>query len=732
MAFSSMFLQKNQLPGLGGLKHVGLKHTLPFGLPFGLLIALLAEGQSAAADSDVLVLSTILVTAPRTERAFATLPATTISTTLPGTTPMLDDVPLGSTHYWYNNGLDMHRAVSPENIRSLSLIPGSGSPELASINALGAGILARTDAPSSERRMLARLTGGSHNTWRGFFRADSGVVQGTPLNGGRGYLSLASLTADKWKGMGSPGQQPFAIFNRDDGNAVTGADGRWGNYHDQWNAKWVQPLGTHELTLWANVSDKRENDYADLLLQDYRQRGRALDNWTNWQDALSGDKTVLYGSGASWRNDTLLAATLKLHLADNTWLSVTPYQHDNKGNGDWHLPFISDSVVTDMKFRRSKLDLERKGVNLRVAHTLGNHDINAGIWWEKSRFDRKRCNYDLFDWRAAPDANLNSIDRVLMDRSYDMEIVQAYMQDRYVLPDPRWSVLLGAKSMRVASDFVDMLGVYPSNRLITRATLLPQAGLAFRPRVGDEWFLNFAANISAKPITVFTQAVYDDRFKAERSDTVEMGWRRVGPDFKLGVSLYDIHYQNRLLQIANCSLLGTCPSLLANVGSAASRGVEGQWKWDLPAGWIWSGALAFNDARYRDDYVSNGLIVRTKGQRVINAPDWLFSSELRRNWGDWHIATDVQHTGQRSASYTGDLQVSSFTLWGLGAGYETKGGPAGAVRSGVRLQIRNLFDAEYIATLGSSGFYANDADGRKTYIQVGAPRGIYMTVHAEY
>jgi len=125
-------------------------------------------------------------------------------------------------------------------------------------------------------------------------------------------------------------------------------------------------------------------------------------------------------------------------------------------------------------------------------------------------------------------------------------------------------------------------------------------------------------------------------------------------------------------------------------------------------------------------------VVRTKGQRVINAPDWLFNSELRRNWGDWHIATDVQYTGQRSASYTGDLQVSGFTLWGLGAGYETKGGPAGAVRSGVRLQIRNLFDAEYIATLGSSGFYANDADGRKTYIQVGAPRGIYMTVHAEY
>ncbi len=723
--------------------------------------------DAALANSENEEMSTILVTAPRSVQVFSALPEAAIVAALPGTTPvkllsalpgasytgsedlggyewgndisirgfsagqigwMLDDIPLGSTHFWHNNGLDMHRAVSSENIRNLSLLTGGGLQKMASVSALGAGVSATTVSPARDSRLLARLTGGSHNTWRGFFRADTGTVQ----SGGRGYLSLSSQTSDKWKGMGAPGQQPFAIFNRDDGNAVTGAEGRWGSYHDQWNLKWVQPLGPHQLTFWADVSDKRENDYADLLLKDYWQYGRDLDNWTDWQDALSGDETVLFGSGASWRYDTLFAATLKLRMGEDAWLSVTPYRHDDKGNGDWHLPFITAGAVTDMKFRRSKLDLERQGVNLRMSRKLGGHDVNAGIWWETSRFDRRRYNYDLFDWTNAPDANLDSIDRVLMDRRYDINILQAHVQDRIVLPDIRWQLTLGAKSMRVVSDFQDRLGVYANNRLVTEGAFLPHAGLSFRPGDGDEMFLDYASHINAKPITVFTQSVFDNSFKAERSDSVELGWRRSGLEHRFGASVYNTYYRNRLLQIANCSLLGTCPSVLANVGAVVSRGVEAQWKWRLPSNWLWTGVVSYNDAHYRNDYVSNGVTVPTKGKRVVNAPEWLANGELRREWGDWYFAADFQHTGSRSASYSGDLKIPGFTLWGLSAGYETQGGLAGAARSGVSIQLRNMFDADYVATLGASGFYADDADGSSTYVQVGAPRGIYITVHAEY
>lgn len=729
--------------------------------------AIVSGAGTVARAEEIAGEMSIWVVAPRPERAFATMSAQTIADALPGTTPikllsgmpgvsytgsedignyewgndiairgftagqvgwMLDDIPLGSTHYWYNNGLDMHRAISPENIARLSLVPGGGSPELASINALGAGVLAATSAPARETEFRAQVTAGSHNTWRGFFRADTGTF----AHGGRGYLSLASLSAGKWKGMGAPGQEPFAIFGRDDGDAVTGADGRWGNYHDQWNFKWIQPLGPHRLTLWADVSDKRENDYADLLVKDYRQHGRHLDNWTRWQDALSGDETVLYGSGASWRYDTLLAATAKARLNEHIWISATPYRHEDEGNGDWHMPFIDDSVVNDVKFRRSKLDLERTGVNLRITSSLGNHELSAGLWREESTFLRRRFNYDLYDWPSAPDVDLGSIDRVLMDRRYDMSIAQAHVQDRYLLPDDRWSLLLGVKTMRVESDFVDKQGIYPSNRLISRGDFLPQVGVSFSPNDSDEIFVDYAANINAKPLTVFTQSVFDDNFKPERSDTLEGGWRHGGPTRSVAVSAYYIHYGNRLLQIANCSLLGTCPSLLANVGDVVSRGTEGRWRWQVAPGWRWSGSLSYNDARYEHNYVSDGEAVRTRGKRVVNSPNWLIYSELRRDRGPWHVAADVQHTGRRSASYTGDLQIPAFTVWNLSVGYARKDWPAGVRNGSIRLQVRNLFDSAYISTLGASGFYASDPDGSQTYVQAGAPRGVYLTVYADY
>lgn len=726
--------------------------------------------QSAIAQAGEDMEPVVVVTAPRPERAWAQMTAEDMATALPGTTPikllsrlpgvsytgsedfgayewgndlsvrgfssgqigwMLDDIPLGSTHYWYNGGLDLHRAISTENLKTLTLVPGSGSAVLASFSALGAGIVAASDNPATERGGQVRLTAGSHHAWRGFGRVDTGPT----ASGGSGFVSLATLTSDKWKGAGSPGQRPFDFLDRDDGDAVTGAGARWGNYHDQWNAKWVQPLGAtgnHRMTLYANVSDKRENDYADLTVADFRRLGRDTDNWTNWADALSGDETVVFGSGASWRYDVLLAATLDLDLGAGGRLALTPYRHTDAGNGDWHMPTVSGGTVTNMVFRRSRLDLVRQGLNLRWNGRLGGHRLGAGLWVEARRFDRSRYAYELFDWRMGPEVDFSRINRTLLDRRYHTAIQQLWLEDRYTATGSPWTFAFGGMWLRVENDFHDRLGVYADHRLTTASPLLPSLGLTYRLSRTDELFAHLAENINAKPETVFTQSVYDDRFKAERSRTIEAGWRRTTGPLYIAVSAYAIDYRNRLLQIANCSLLGTCPSLLANVGRVLSRGVEALWRAELGNNWTWSGSAAWNDATYRDDYVTGGQTVATAGKQVVNAPDRLLFSALSYRRDSWYVSVEMQHQGRRAASYTNDLMIPDVTLWHLSGGWEQAAGPWGARRSGLQWQVRNLFDKSYIATLGATGYYASDPGGTKTYVQAGAPRGVYLTMFAEY
>lgn len=729
-----------------------------------LLAAVLpAAGHATAGHGDFAV----VVTAPRPERTWAQVAKEEMDAALPGTTPlgllarlpgashtgsedfgayewgndlavrgftagqvgwMLDDIPLGSTHYWYNGGLDLHRAISTENLQSLTLVPGSGSTELASYSALGAGIVAASDDPAAARGGRVRLTAGSHDAWRGFARADSGVAAG----GGSGFVSLATLTSDKWKGMGGPGQRPFAIFDRDDGDAVTGAGGRWGNYHDQWNAKWVQPLGPHRLTFYGNVSDKRENDYADLTVADYRRLGPETDNWTHWADALAGDETVYFGSAMSWRRDLLLAATLDLDLAGAGRLTLTPYHHKDEGNGDWHMPDVDDGAVTEVVFRRSRLDLRRTGVNLRWQLRHGGHRLGAGLWLETRRFDRQRHAYALEDWRRGPEVDFGTVAATLIDRRYDTHTRQFWVQDRYTPAGSRWTFSAGGKLLHVVNDFHDRQGVYADHRLTTRSALLPAFGASYRLARTQELFASLSANINAKPETVFTQAVYDDGFAPEKSRTFEAGWRHGSERIALAVAAYAIDYRNRLLQIANCSLLGTCPSLLANVGRVSSRGVEARWRADLGAHWSWTGSAAYNDARYRNDYLVRGATVATAGKRVVNAPDWLLFAELRYARDGWHAGLEAQHRGRRAASYTNDLTIPAVTLWHASGGWEQAGGPLGARRSGMQWQVRNLFDKSYIATIGASGYFASDADGTSTYVQAGAPRGVYVTVFADF
>jgi iron complex outermembrane receptor protein len=161
-----------------------------------------------------------------------------------------------------------------------------------------------------------------------------------------------------------------------------------------------------------------------------------------------------------------------------------------------------------------------------------------------------------------------------------------------------------------------------------------------------------------------------------------------------------------------------------------TRGVEASWLWQATDGLSWRNALSINDSRYGDDYVSSGQVVRVDGKRVVNSPRTQFSSALHYSENGWFAQLSGKYTGERAASYSNDLMAPAHTLWRLAAGYE-RAAFLGLKKFRAQLNVENLSDRDYLATIGAAGYLVNDPTGASTYVQVGAPRAAFFSVSGE-
>ena len=150
----------------------------------------------------------------------------------------LDDMPLGDMSYGNWNGLHISRAISDENMGRMVLSQGTGALETASTSNLGGTLQFYSSDPTDTRKNTLTQSFGSWNSYRTFVRYDSGLLPGNS----KFYISGAYNLSEKWRGHGDIGQ----------------------NYW-QLNGKFVHYLGnTGVLSIFADVSDRREVDYQDV------------------------------------------------------------------------------------------------------------------------------------------------------------------------------------------------------------------------------------------------------------------------------------------------------------------------------------------------------------------------------------------------------------------------------------------------------------------------------------
>lgn len=612
----------------------------------------------------------------------------------------MDGVPLGDQQYGNYNGLAPQRALTSENVKSVVLSTGAGDLGTPSTSNLGGTIETYSRDPMGDRNINLQQTVGSHKASRTFLRYDSGDLGG----GNSFFVSGLHHEAKAWD------------FN-----------GRQSN--DQFNAKFVHEGESGKLTVFADWSDKIEPNEDSTLHQ-----GSLVAPYTRpflYPDFaaalayLDANGAPPANVGANFRNyysdaqrtDHLAYIKYEARLSDNASWTNQYYYHRNDGvgvvagpinqaglpalfrvyfpNQDLKTVFGNSGYAT----RTTEYQINRQGATSTLRMELGEHRIQAGLWFEHNNSGAYRRWYALdVNNPSTPYQRPSNPLITQYGSDIDNKVVQFHLVDEWkVRPD--LTVQGGFKS---SLQFAE--GLFPVNqrpaaigngsqglpegKIITKKWFLPQLGARWDLSSSTQAFANIQKNMRQfvtyggggnSPWSLSSQPAFD-YFKAtakpETSVTYELGLRdsrslEAGPltGFDGQVTLYHVNFRDRQLAISSNPIItsfagGT--TILSNVGSVKTDGVDFGGTLHFGRNFSFYDAISYNRSRYQDSYLSGTTLVPTAGKTVPNTPEWMnkFVATFKPGAG---IEMQLQgdYVGKRFATYTNDLNVGSYFLLGL-------------------------------------------------------------------
>jgi iron complex outermembrane recepter protein len=231
-------------------------------------------------------------------------------------------------------------------------------------------------------------------------------------------------------------------------------------------------------------------------------------------------------------------------------------------------------------------------------------------------------------------------------------------------------------------------------------------------------------------------AAIRDVIEPETATNLETGLRFRGEKFEGLLAVYHVDFKDRLVGITQGPGIVGNPSVLANVGSVKTQGIETAFTWRPIESLSWFTSLAYNDSTYEDDYVTTSgsgvqTVVPVKGKKVVDTPELLLKSELGWQRGPFFVHADVNFVDDRYYTYLNEGGVDSYTLLNAGIGYRFSG--LGFIEQlSLQADITNLTDEEYFSTIDSNGFTNSDPNGTTQTLLLGAPRQYFISLKAKF
>lgn len=641
----------------------------------------------------------------------------------------LDGIPLGDMSYGNTNGLHISRAIISDNIGTVRVSQGAGALGTASTSNLGGTIEFLSRQPSDKFGIAANATYGSAETVRAFVGVDTG-----DLGGLRASLSYAHLDAGKWKGVGA-------------------------QRSNQVNAKATYDFGNSgKITGFVNFSDRKENDYQDLSLDQISRLGYNNDNISN-NFALARQIAKAYQTGTPFpapyqtvddvyydagglRRDWLTGLKVEGKLAEGLTASLQGYYHHNKGQGSWFTPYTpSPGTDNPISFRTTEYKISREGIIGNLAYETGKNKIAASIWYENNDFDQARRFYAVTGTTVPSTTALTYQSNPFFTQWYNAfktKTVQISLQDTFELSD-QFSVSAGFKgnSVKLEASQIAVTNARATGNIKNEDFFQPQFGILYKIDDRNELYANYtenqraftAAATGASPFAT-TQTGFDfilakGSLRPETSKTVEGGYRFGAGSLRGVVAVYYVDFSNRLIATSAGTGIQGNPTVLDNAGSVRSLGVETGLTWKIAPPVTLTASYAYNDSTYRADVGANML----RGKTVVDSPKNIANLEFAFDQAGFYARGNVNYMSKRYFTYTNDQSVPGRALVDAKIGYRFTSSNQWMNGLGIEGSVTNLTDKTYIATIGSNGY---GFVGDNQTLLTGAPRQWFVTVRKDF
>jgi iron complex outermembrane receptor protein len=658
----------------------------------------------------------------------------------------LDGVPLGDMSYGNTNGLHISRAIIADNIGQTRVSQGAGALGTASTSNLGGTIEFFSRDPQDELNVAGNVTYGDSETFRVFGTLDTG-----DLGGFKAYVSAAHIDADKWKGFGT--QRATQV------NAKLVAD--------------FSPSTT--FTAFVNYSDRKENDYQDLSLEMIDRLGYDWDNISNdWPLAVRlafiganrGDTGVAVGpntfgttfpapftsvddayyDAAGLRRDWVASARIDQSVGDNVTLGLQGYYHTNKGQGSWITPYRASPGGLPLSFRTTEYEIDRYGVLGDLVAELGAHTIRVNLWYENNDFEQARRFYDMGTSQTVPLTSALTYQTnpffTQWFNAYNTRTFQYAVQDQWEITEAL-SITAGFKGQKVELE-ATAIDPNPSplavGEIDNEDLFIPQIGLLYELGGGNEIFASFTQNqrafvasATSGPFATSAAgfAALRDRIEPEQTDTYEVGFRFGEGRLTGVVAGYLVNFRNRLLAVPQGpGIVGNAP-LLSNVGDVRSIGAEIGVTWQPVPDFTVTGSYAYNDNTYQDDVVNQaGTVIQAiEGRTVVDSPESIANLELAYDNGQFYARGNANYTSERFFTFSNDRSVDGRVLVDALIGFRLRSDNRFLDGLAIEGTVTNLFDEEYVGTIGSNGF---GFSGDNQTLLAGAPQQFFVTLRKNY
>lgn len=656
----------------------------------------------------------------------------------------LDGVPLGDMSYGNVNGLHISRAISTDNISSTLVSNGAGALGTASASNLGGTVEFFSRDPAAQMGVAGNATYGSSNTVRLFGRVDSGDIGNL-----RGYVSVGYLDAGKWKGDGS--------------QSAT-----------QVNAKFVWDAGSSfKVTGFLNYSDRAENDYQDMSLEMIDRLGYKWDNTApdfalarqiaqiaanrgevagNGQPNTAGTvypgniKTVddAYYDAGGLRTDWLAYLKFDAQLSDKVSATLQPYYHSNSGQGSWFTPYVATPGGSEISFRTTEYGISRYGAIGAITGNFGRHQVSTGFWFENNDFNQARRYYPVTGTTTASTTALTWQKNPFYtqwDYAFTTNIFQVYLQDAWAVTDAV-TVTAGFKGNTVDLSARQLVpSTLAAGSINNTDWFQPQIGALYKIDANNQLFANYSQNQRAftaaatggSPFAT-TQAGFDaiqNTLKPETSKTLEGGYRFTFGPVSGVAAAYWVDFSNRILATSTGAGIVGNPTVLTNVGSVRSLGVEFGLTWRIIQSLTATVSYAYNDSTYQDDVLNADGTVKQgiAGNTVVDSPKNIANLNLVYDNQRFYARGNLNYMSKRYFTYSNDQSVPSHALLDATIGYRFGG--TGGLMGGWAIEgsVTNITNLQYVATIGSNG-YGFAGDGQT--LLVGAPRQWFATLRKDF